>query len=95
MLEIIIVVLFLYFFHPKTQNYVFQMMENGMEPIFVYEEYYPSSSEEDPTESVTNPVLQQLNVFAQLQDPAPRTITEPEDVKYKFWNMVLKGNLIC
>ena len=45
-----------------------------MEPMFVLEECYPSSSEENQTESVTNQVLQQPNIFAQLQDPAPRTI---------------------
>ena len=55
-----------------------------MEPMFVFEEYYPSSSEENQLESVTNPLLQQPNIFAQLQDPAPRTITEHEDIKYEI-----------
>ena len=70
-------------------------MENGKELIFAFEEYYPSRSEEGQTESVTSPVLQQPNVFAHLQDPAPRTITEPEDIKYEFLDMVPKGDLIC
>ena len=50
-------------------------------PMFLFEEHYPSSDEEDQTERVTNPVLQQVNVLAHLHDQAPRTITRPEQTK--------------
>ena len=64
-----------------------------MDDMIIFEEYFPSSDEEDPTESIVISELRRSNVFGQLQDPPPREVVLPDKIDYEILKSGIKrGN---
>ena len=55
-----------------------------MDDLIIFEEYFPSSDEEDPTESIVISELRRSNVFGQLQDPPPREVVLQDKIDYEI-----------